>query len=81
MNRTLTTYHGDQLIDVVEYDVTWKEVRRARDAALAKSDWRALKDVTLTTPWRDFRSALRDLPQNHTEPNDAADAWPVMPDA
>jgi len=79
MNRTLTTYHGAQLIDVVEYDVTWKEVRRARDAALAKSDWRALKDVTLSTAYKEYRQALRDL-GGFDSANDAADAWPTPPE-
>ena len=71
---------GTQRIEEGEYDVSWKSLREKRNQALAASDWRALKDVTLTTPWRDYRSALRDLPQNHSESNDACDNWPVMPD-
>jgi len=62
-------------------DVSWVQVRVARDRALAESDWRALKDVTLTTAWRDYRSALRDLPQDFPDSaNDACDNFPVMPD-
>jgi len=80
MNRTITTYHGAELIEVEEFDVSWSQVRRKRNAALARSDWRALKDVTLTTPWRDYRQSLRDL-GGFDSANDAADAWPVMPDA
>jgi len=79
MNRTITTYHGAQLIDVVEFDVSWKQVRRKRDAALAKSDWRALKDVTLSNAWKEYRQALRDLPGDHAEANDAVDNWPEAP--
>jgi len=60
--------------------VSWEAVRSVRDQALAASDWRAGKDVTLSTAWRDYRQALRDLPQEHEEANDAADNWPVMPD-
>jgi len=49
--------------------------------SLAESDWRALKDVTLTAAWREYRSALRDLPQDFPDSaNDACDNWPVMPD-
>jgi len=61
-------------------DVEWHEVRRERDAALKDSDWRAVKDRVLPTAWKDYRQALRDLPQDHAESNDAADSWPVKPD-
>jgi len=72
---------GTQRIEEGEYDVSWQALREKRDQALAASDWRALKDVTLTTVWRDFRSALRDLPQSFPDSaNDAADNFPVMPD-
>ena len=80
MKRTLVEQFENG--DTVEHtrDVDWVEVRAHRDAALMSSDWRALKDVTLTTAWRDFRAALRNLPQDHDSANDAADNWPVMPD-
>ena len=81
MLRSITEHFADEREDVVHsHDVSWAEVRQARNEALAASDWRALKDVTLTTPWRDFRAALRDLPQNHPDANTACDNWPVMPD-
>lgn len=71
---------GTQRIEEGEYDVSWQALREKRDQALAASDWRALKDVTLSAAWRDYRQALRDLPQNHDEANDAADNWPEAPD-
>jgi len=80
MNRTTTTYHGTELISVAEFDVSWGRVRMMRDDALARSDWRALKDVTLSAAWRDHRQALRDLPQNHEDANSAYDAWPEPPE-
>ena len=80
MSRKWETYHGEELIDSGFHDMSWEFVRAARDQALAESDWRALKDVVLSTPWRDFRQALRDLPQNFESANDAADSFPVMPD-
>ena len=61
-------------------DVTWVQVRAKREEALLECDWRALKDVTLSAAWRDYRQALRDLPQEHDESNDAADAWPTPPE-
>ena len=71
---------GSQRIEEGEYDVSWQALREKRDQALAASDWRALKDVTLPNPWKDYRQALRDLPQEHDEANDAADNWPEAPE-
>jgi len=71
---------GDDRIEEGEYDVSWEYLREQRDQALASSDWRALKDVVLPTAWKEYRQALRDLPQNHDDANDAADNWPVKPD-
>jgi len=81
MERKWETYHGEDLIDSGFHDVTWEQVRRERDQALADSDWRALKDVVLSTPWKEFRDLLRTLPQRFDDPNDAADAFPEAPDA
>ena len=71
---------GTQRIEEGEYDVSWQAIREKRDQALAASDWRALKDVTLPNPWKEYRQALRDLPQDHEEANDAADAFPEVPE-
>jgi len=73
--RTITTDGGDP----VSFDVDWNHVRSIRNDELARSDWRALKDVVLSTAWRDYRSALRDLPQNFESANDAADSFPTRP--
>jgi len=71
-------YRDGELVGYI--DMSWVEVRLARNQALEDSDWRAGKDVVLSTAWKEFRQALRDLPQDHAEANDAADAWPVKPD-
>jgi len=81
MSRTITTYHGTDIISVEEFDVSWERVRMKRDAALTDCDWRALKDVSLSNPWKEYRQALRDLPQENDEANDAFDAFPEAPDA
>jgi len=80
MDRSYTRYHGTDIIEQGQHDVSWEYVRAARDQALAESDWRAGKDVVLSTAWKEYRQALRDLPQNHDEANEAADNWPVKPD-
>ena len=79
MNRRFTRYHGTDIIEQGMKDVSWKYVRSERDRALAACDWRALKDVVLSTAWRDYRQSLRDL-GGFDSANDAADAWPVRPD-
>ncbi len=81
MDRSFKVFHGEDVIDEGKHDVTWAQVRKQRNAELRHTDWRALKDVTLSTAWKEYRQALRDLPQDHAEANDAADNWPVMPDA
>jgi len=75
MNRKWETYHGEELIDSGFHEVTWAAVRSARDDALKDSDWRAVKDRVLPNRWKDFRTFLRNLPQNFDSANDAADAW------
>jgi len=80
MHRRFTNYDQDGVATVTYNDVIWQEVRQNRDRALKESDWRAVKDRVLPNAWKDYRQALRDLPQDYAEANDAADNWPVMPD-
>jgi len=80
MDRNFTHYSGSTIIEQGKYEVTWEQVRRERDQALVDSDWRAVKDRTMSQAWKDYRTALRDLPQDNDTANDAADNWPVMPD-
>ena len=79
MNRTRTTYQGVEVVSVETFDVSWDQVRRARDLELSKTNWRAVKDRTMSQAWKDYRQALRDIPEHDTA-NDAADNWPVAPD-
>ena len=79
MHRTETTFDGDEVIEVVTRDVSWFTVRAERDQALFECDWRAGKDVVLSTAWKEYRQALRDLGGFATS-NEAADNWPVKPD-
>jgi len=59
----------------VPLPLSWDELRQLRDEELGKSDWRAVKDRVLPNSWKDFRTFLRNLPQNFDSANDAADAW------
>jgi hypothetical protein len=81
LSRLFTrTGEDGEIIEQYMQDVSWEEVRAHRNAALMSSDWRALKDVTLPNPWKEYRQALRDLPQNHDDANSACDAWPQPPE-
>ncbi len=80
MERSFEVFGSDgELLESGMKDVDWIQVRAARDQALKDSDWRALKDVVLSTPWKEYRQALRDL-GGFPSSNEACDAWPVMPD-
>jgi len=80
MDRSYTRYHGTEITEQGKRDVTWEQVRRLRNQALDKSDWRAVKDRTMSQAWKDYRTALRDLPQNHDDAGDACDSWPEAPE-
>ena len=80
MHRRFTNYDQDGVATVTYNDVIWQEVRQNRDRALKESDWRAVKDRVLPNAWKDYRQALRDLPQEHDTANEAADAWPEAPE-
>ena len=80
MDRSYKIFHGEEVTEVGMHDVTWAQVRKQRNAELRDTDWRAVKDRTMSQAWKDFRQALRDLPGNHAEADDAADHWPEAPE-
>lgn len=53
------------------------EVRQERDELIAKSDWMACSDVTMSDEWRTYRQALRDVPSQEGFPDSVA--WPTQP--
>jgi len=75
ISRRSITYQGKEIVEETFRDVTWNEVKGKRDKHLNKTDWRAVKDRTMSQAWKDYRQFLRDLPQNYESANDAADAW------
>jgi hypothetical protein len=58
-----------------DISVDWVWFRRERNRELSRTDWWALKDLTMSQARKDYRIFLRDLPQNFETANDAADAW------
>jgi len=55
--------------------LTWDKLRGARNQELRDTDHWAVKDRTMTQAKKDFRTMLRDLPQNHPDADSAADSW------
>ena len=55
----------------------WEQVRAERNKLLAKSDWHAMSDLTMSDDWKTYRQALRDLPANTADPTDVT--WPTTP--
>lgn len=62
-------------------ETQWRSVRSERDALLTASDWVITKALETSTSvpqdWADYRQALRDLPQNTSDPFNVA--WPSKP--
>ncbi len=56
-------------------DVEWNWLRIQRTKELARTDYWALKDLTMSQEKKDYRIFLRDLPQNFEDANSACDAW------
>jgi DnaJ-domain-containing protein 1 len=61
----------------LEIDQQWEELRRERNRLIAETDYLALSDATLSEDMRTYRQALRDLPDNTSDP--ANPTWPVKP--
>ena len=55
----------------------WSSLRTKRTKLLAETDYLAMSDLTLSEDMRTYRQALRDLPDNTSDP--ANPTWPVKP--
>jgi len=69
-------------IDQVDIDRAWIELRNRRNGYLTDCDWTQAVDAPLTNAekqsWREYRSALRSLPENTTDPRNVI--WPTKPE-
>lgn len=67
-----------QLYDVERNSHTMDSLRHERDKLLAASDWTQVPDAPVDqAAWAAYRQALRDLPENTTDP--ANPIWPSKP--
>ncbi len=55
-------------------------IRSNRDSLLQRTDFMALSDVTMSDEWKDYRQALREVPQQANFPTDFV-KLPDAPDA
>ncbi len=55
----------------------WANVRRDRDRKLAETDYLALSDSTLSSNMKDYRQALRDVPEDNADVDNIN--WPTKP--
>ena len=62
------------------FDRAIANLREDRNRRLVNTDWYALQDVTLTEDMRDYRQALRDLPEGLATVTDVDSVeWPITP--
>lgn len=78
--RSYQKYAGDVLLEEGQHDISWGELRAHRDAELRRTDFWALKDHVMSQARKDYREALRQLPQQYGSANEAADNWPELPE-
>ena len=55
----------------------WESVRKQRNYKLAETDYLALGDNTLSAAMKTYRSKLRAVPQDNSDPDDIT--WPTKP--
>jgi hypothetical protein len=56
----------------------WERLRNQRDGLLSATDHRMVTDAPWDTePWAQYRQALRDLPEQTSDPREAV--WPEPP--
>jgi len=69
-----------ELIPYTSPAPTWEQIRVKRNQLITETDWIAFPDVTHPNKqaWIDYRQALRDIPQNFTNPQDVI--WPIKPE-
>jgi hypothetical protein len=85
--------------DASKFGVTWSQIQTAlanggvvamaelrvqRDLKLMESDWMANSDVTMSDAWKNYRTALRNMPANNTNASWDGETlgnvtWPTEP--
>lgn len=59
----------------------WERLRSERNEKIAKSDWMANSDVTMSDEWRAYRQALRDITSSYDDTTVQGEiTWPTEPE-
>jgi hypothetical protein len=61
----------------LQVEADWIDLRKTRTEKLQETDYLGASDMTMTDEMRAYRQALRDLPENTTDP--ANPVWPTKP--
>lgn len=70
---------GRDEVEPIPEEWVWERLRLQRDRLLKDSDFRMISDAPWdTTPWAEYRQALRDLPEQTKDPRTAV--WPTPPE-
>jgi len=72
-----SSYDAPVIPDTRTDEQKWSEIRLLRNELLAKTDFYALSDVTMTTEMANYRQQLRDLPTSTSNPDDVI--FPTKP--
>jgi len=66
------------LVNSTDLSAKWTSIRGQRNAKLAESDYMSYSDSpTMSSAWKTYRQALRDLPASESDPDDIT--WPTEP--
>ena len=58
----IAQYNEDQKTFPTEFDINMEYLREIRNSLLAKTDWTASSDLTMSDNMKTYRQALRDVP-------------------
>tara|TARA_R100000734_G_C3302665_1_gene93213 strand:+ start:881 stop:1147 length:267 start_codon:yes stop_codon:yes gene_type:complete len=72
---TITSTDENGETTVTDYGVDWDMIRWERNQELNDTDWWAVADRTMSDAERNYRTFLRNLPQNYSTPEEAQTAW------
>ena len=83
----VTTLEALSEADCVEFDASRKKrperdlerLREKRNSILAKSDWMANSDVTMSDEWKTYRQALRDITKTYSSLYEDGFEFPTEP--
>lgn len=78
INGEFTGAPTQEELDEIALQQSWIDFRYHRDLRLTQSDWTVSEDSPVDKEaWKTYRQALRDLPENVTDPTDVT--WPTPP--